>query len=84
AGRAGHRAWRRNRDEHPVVGELLAHWDRVVDTGSDGTPSGGTPTGGNSGGGTPIGGSPSGGAPHGGTPSGGTAASSAIGAGGKP
>ena len=77
AGRAGHRAWRHNRDEHPVVGEILAHCDRVVDTGSDGTPSGGTGT---PSGGTPSGGTPSGGTPHGGTPSGGTAASSASGA----
>ena len=69
-GGAGNRAWRHNRDERPVVGEILAHCDRVVDTGSDGTPSGGTPSGG----------TPSGGTPHGGTPRGGTAASCASGA----
>ncbi len=52
-GRAGHRAWRHNRDEHPVVAELLAHRDRVLDTGSDGTPSGGAPSGGAPSGGAP-------------------------------
>ena len=50
AARAGHRAWRHNRDEHPVVGEHLAHFDRHLGTAtgtpSAGTPSAGTPTGG--------------------------------------
>ena len=32
AARAGHRAWRHNRDEHSVVGELLAHCDRHLGT----------------------------------------------------
>ena len=80
AGRAGRRGWRHNRDEHPVVGELLAHCDRVVDTGSDGTPSGRTPSGGTPNGGTPTAAPQSRGTRQGSTPSGGTAASSAFGA----
>jgi hypothetical protein len=60
-----------------VVGEILAHCDRVVDTGFDGTPSGGTGT---PNGGTPSGGTPNGGTPQGSTPSGGTAASFGSGA----
>ena len=81
AGRSGHRAWRHNRDEHPVVGELLAHDDRFLGTAT-GTPTGATPSGG-----TPTGATPNVGTPSVGTPSGGTAsstsssASSATGAG---
>ena len=43
AARAGHRAWRHNRDERSVVGELLAHCDRHLGTA---TPSAATPRGG--------------------------------------
>ena len=67
AGRAGHRAWRHNRDEHPVVGELLAHCDRHLGTAT-GTPSAGTPSGGTATAGTRRGGTPSGGTPPCGNP----------------
>ena len=57
AERAGHRAWRRNRDEHSVVGELLAHCDRHLGTAT-GTPSAATPSGGTATAGTRRGGTP--------------------------
>jgi hypothetical protein len=66
-GRAGNRTWRHSRDGRTVVVEILAHCDRVVDAGSDGTPSGTYPPG------TPSAGAPSGGTPSGDTPQGGTA-----------
>ena len=57
AARAGHRAWRHNRDEHPVVGELLAHCDRHLGTAT-GTPTAATPSGGTATAGTRRGGTP--------------------------
>ena len=79
SGGAGHRAWRHNRDEHPVVGELLANCDdRFLGTATGTPASGGTPSGGTPSGGTPTGGTPHVGTPSGATPSGGTAASSAA------
>ena len=82
AARAGHRAWRRNRDEHSVVGELLAHCDRHLGTAtgtpSAATPSGGTATAGTRRGGTPRAGTPPCGNSNVGPPRGGSAASSAA------
>lgn len=49
-GRAGNRTWRHRGDERTVAVETLAHCDRVVDAGSDGTPSGASPAGTPSGG----------------------------------